>query len=61
MTKRKKMIDWQNRYITPVLLVLGIILVAASWAAGGISWPIAIALIAFVSFALVAEIRKIRR
>ena len=58
MAKRKDAIDWQNRYITPILLVLGIILVAASWAAGGISWPIAIVVLAFMSVVLVAEIRR---
>lgn len=60
-TRREKSVAWQNRYITPVLLTLGLIAVAASWAAGAIEWWLAIVLLVFVAFGLVMSVQRNRR
>ena len=60
-TRAEKSVDWQNRFITPVLLVAGLIAVAASWAVGAISWWLAIMVLGFITFSLLSLIRRDRR
>ena len=60
-TRVQKSVDWQNRYITPILLVIGLIVVAASWAVGAIQWWYAVVILGFVAFALVSVIQRNRR
>ncbi len=60
-TRREKSVDWQNRYITPILLAIGLIVVAASWAAGAIQWWLAVGVLAFSAAALISVIRRNRR
>ena len=60
-TRAEKSVDWQNRYITPVLLVIGLIAVAASVVAGAITWWVAIVVMGFGAFALVSVIKRNRR
>lgn len=60
-THAQKSVDWQNRYITPVLLVIGLIVAAASWAAGAISWWLAVVVLVFIAFALVSVIQRNRQ
>ncbi len=60
-TRAQKSVDWQNRYITPILLVIGLIVVAASWAVGAIPWWLAVVVLGFVAFALVFVIQRNRR
>jgi cation transport ATPase len=60
-SRRQQFVDWQNKYITPVLLVIGFIAVAASWGVGAISWGVAVIVLAFITFALVTVIKKKNR
>ena len=60
-TRAEKSVELQNRYITPILLVIGLIVVEASWAASAIPWWIAIVVLGFCAFALVSVIQKNRR
>jgi uncharacterized membrane protein len=60
-TRAQKSVAWQNRYITPILLVIGLIVVAASWAAGAIQWWLALVILVFCAVALVSVIRQNRR
>lgn len=57
-TRRERSIDWQNRYINPILLPIVLIAVAASWAVGRLEGWIAIVILAFGVWQLVALIRK---
>ena len=60
-TRAQKSVDWQNRYITPILLVLGLIIVAVSWAVDAIPWWLAVVVLGFVAYALVSMIQRNRR
>lgn len=60
-TRAQKSVDWQNRYIAPALLVIGMIVVAASWAAGAIPWWLAVVVLVFTVFALVSLIQRNRQ
>jgi uncharacterized membrane protein len=60
-TRREKSVDWQNRTITPVLLAIGLIVVAASWAVGAIEWWLAVLVLAFGASALVSVFRRNRQ
>ena len=51
-------VAWQNRYVTPVLLVVGLGLIAGTWAVGAIPWWLAVVLFVFCVFALVGVISK---
>jgi len=59
-TRAERSIDWQNRYVAPVLLVIGLIGVAAVWAVGGVAWWIALAVLSFGTYALVKVIQRNR-
>ena len=60
-TRAEKSVEWQNRYITPILLVIGLIVVAASWFVDAIPWWLAIVVLGFSAFALVSLVQKNRR
>ena len=60
-TRAEKSVEWQNRYITPILLVVGLIVVAASWAVSAIPWWLAIVVLGLNALALVSVIHKNRR
>ncbi len=48
-SRAERSVDWQNRYLTPILLVVGLLLIAAVWALGAIPWWLAVALLALWS------------
>jgi fatty acid desaturase len=63
-TRREKSVEWQNRYLTPILVVLALIVLiglVASSAVGSISWWVSVGLLAFGAFTLVSVIRRNRR
>jgi fatty acid desaturase len=63
-TLAQRSVDWQKRYLTPVLVALALIVliaVVAASAVGSISWWVAVGLLAFGVFTLVSVIRRNRR
>ena len=65
MTSNKKSpaersVAWQNAYLTPILLIVGMLLIAGSWAVGAISWWLAVILLAFGGVTLAVVISKRR-
>ena len=60
-TWAQKSVAWQNRYLTPVLVVIALVFAAVSWAAGGISWWVAVVLLVFGAVVLVSVIKRNRR
>ena len=59
-SRAERSVDWQNRYLTPILLVVGLLLIAGVWAVGAIPWWLAILLIVFGIFALVGVVSRNR-
>jgi hypothetical protein len=59
--RAERSVDWQNRYLTPILLVVGLLLIAGAWAVGAIPWWLAVALLAFGGFTLVGVISRNRK
>ena len=57
-SRAERSVDWQNRYLTPILLVVGLLLIAGVWAVGAIPWWLAILLIVFGIFALVGVVSR---
>jgi len=60
-SRAERSVDWQTRYVTPILLVVGLVLIAGAWAVGAIPWWLAVALLAFGAFALVGVISRNRQ
>ncbi len=59
--RAERSVAWQNRYLTPILLVVGLVVVAGSWAVGAIPWWLGVGLLLFGAFALfrlVSDTRK---
>lgn len=59
-TKRQKSIAWQNKYLTPVLLVVALVLVLAAWAAGSFAGWIMPLVALFCAFGLYKHISSRR-
>jgi Flp pilus assembly protein TadB len=59
-TRRQRSVDWQNRYITPILVGLAFVVIAAVWALGGIPAWMAILLLVFAGASFVMAIRRNR-
>ena len=59
-SRAERSVAWKSRYITPVLLVVGLVLVAAAWAFGSIPWWLAVIVLVFGVFALVGVISRSR-
>ena len=59
-SRAERTVDWQNRYLTPILLVVGLLLIAGVWAVGAIPWWLAILLLVFGIFALVGVVSRNR-
>lgn len=53
-TRRQRSVEWQDKYLRPVLLVVAILVVIAVWAAGGIPWWLAVPLLMFAGAASLA-------
>ena len=60
-SRAERSVDWQNRYVTPILLVVGLLLIAGTWAVGSIPWWLAVVLLAFGVFALVGVVSRNRK
>jgi uncharacterized membrane protein YdbT with pleckstrin-like domain len=60
-SRAERSVDWQNRYLTPILLVVGLLLIAGAWAVDAIPWWLAVVLLAFGVFALVSVVSRNRR
>lgn len=60
-SRTERSVAWQNRYITPILLIVGLLLIAGAWAVGSIPWWLAVVLLAFGAFALVGVVRRNRQ
>lgn len=58
--RAERSVDWQNRYLTPILLVVGLLLITGAWAVGAIPWWLAVVLLAFGAFALVGVVNRNR-
>lgn len=56
-SRTARSLAWQQRYLVPVLVVVGLVAVAATWAAGGIAWWIAVPVLALAVVALVGLVR----
>ena len=59
--RAERSVEWQNRYLTPILLVIGLVLIAGAWAVGAIPWWLAMVLLAFGVFALVGVVSRNRK
>ena len=57
-SRAERSVDWQNRYLTQILLVVGLLLVAEAWAVGSIPWWPAAVLLAFGLFVLVGVVSR---
>ena len=60
-SRAERSVAWQNRYLTPILLVIGLLLIAGAWAVGSIPWWLAVVLLLFGVFALVGVVSRIRQ
>jgi uncharacterized membrane protein YdbT with pleckstrin-like domain len=60
-SRAERSVDWQNRYLTPILLVVGLLLIAGAWVVGSIPWWLAVVLLAFGAFALFGVVSRNRR
>ena len=60
-SRAERSVDWQNRYLTPILLVVGLLLIAGAWAVGATPWWLAVVLLVFGAFALIAVISRNRQ
>ena len=60
-SRAERSVDWQNRYLTPILLVVGLCLIAGAWAVGSIPWWLAVVLLVFGVFALVGVVSRNRQ
>ena len=59
-SRAERSVDWQNRYLTPILLVVGLLLIAGAWAVGAIPWWLAVVLLVFGVFVLVGVVSRNR-
>jgi hypothetical protein len=46
-SRAERSVAWQNRYVMPALLVVGMILIAGPWSVGAIPWWLAVGLLLF--------------
>jgi len=60
-SRAERSVDWQNRYLTPILLVVGLVLIAGAWVVGAIPWWLAVVLLAFGVFALFGVVSRNRK
>ena len=60
-SRAERSVTWQNRYLTPVLLVIGLLLIAGSWAVGAIPWWLGVVLLLFGASALIGVISRNRQ
>ena len=60
-SRAERSVDWQNRYLTPILLVVGLVLIAGAWAVGAITWWLAVVLLAFGAFSFVGVVSRNRK
>lgn len=60
-SRAERSVDWQNRYLTPILLVVGLLLVAGAGAVSAIPWWLAVVLLAFGVFAVVRVVSRNRK
>ena len=60
-SRAARSVAWQNRYLTPILLVIGVLLIGTAWAVGSIPWWLAVVLLAVGVFALVGVVSRNRK
>jgi len=58
--RAQRSVDWQNRYITPGLLIIGLVVIGGSWAVGAIPAWLGIILLVFGALTLIGVLRKPR-
>jgi len=56
--RREQAVAWQEKWITPVLVVMAVVVVIAAAAAGGIPWWLGAIIAAFGVLALVSLVRR---
>lgn len=56
--RRERAVAWQDKWITPILLVVAVIVVVAATAAGGIPWWLGVIITAFGLLTLVTLVRR---
>ena len=59
-TRRQKSVDWQNRYLAPVLLPIVMIVVVVAWAAGRTEAWFAVFMLGVLAIYLVSVTRRNR-
>jgi uncharacterized membrane protein YdbT with pleckstrin-like domain len=59
-SKAERSVAWQNRYLTPILLVVALVVIAASWAFAAIPWWLGALLVAFGGLTLINQFRNHR-
>ncbi len=59
--RAERSVEWQNRYLTPILLVVGLLMIAGAWLVGAIPWWLAAILLPFGGFALVGVVSRNRQ
>lgn len=60
-TRAERSVEWQNRYLTPILLVVGLVMIAGAWAVGSIPSWLAVVLLAFGAFVLIGVVVRNRQ
>jgi len=58
VNRRERAVAWQNKYLTPGLLIIAIVAIALVWAVGGIPWWLAMGLLFFGGVVLVGSIYR---
>ena len=56
--RREQTVAWQEKWITPILVVVAIVAVVAATAAGGIPWWLGAIIAAFGLLTLVTLVRR---
>ena len=56
--RREQAVAWQQKWITPILVVVAVIAVVAATAAGGVPWWLGVIIAAFGVLTLVSLVRQ---
>lgn len=59
-SRAERSVRWQNRYLTPVLLLVGMITTGVLWTLAAIPWWLAVVLLLFIAGSLASVVSRNR-